>query len=103
MSGNIKPNFSALAEEFQASRNTVKKYFYINEEKNRRRNESTKASTTHTRISYRKGPPASPGAPCHTLHDSEGQRHPNELGKAKYGAFTAFCRRKKILLDKGND
>ena len=31
MSGNIKPNFSALAEEFHASRNTVKKYFYMNE------------------------------------------------------------------------
>ena len=103
MSGNIKPNFSALAEEFHASRNTVKKYFYMNEGETPKKKRIYKSIYDPYEEFVRERAISVPGCTYAALFMILKDRHPNELGKAKYGAFTAFCRRKKILLDKGND
>ncbi len=100
MSGNIKPNFSALAEEFHASRNTVKKYFYMNEGETPKKKRIYKSIYDPYEEFVRERAISVPGCTYAALFMILKDRHPNELGKAKYGAFTAFCRRKRILLDK---
>ena len=100
MSGKIKPYFSALAEEFNASRNTVKKYFYMNEGETPKKKRIYKSIYDPYEEFVRERAISVPGCTYAALFMILKDRHPNELGKAKYGAFTAFCRRKRILLDK---
>ena len=95
MSRNIKPNFSALAEEFHASRNTVKKYFYMNEGETPKKKRIYKSIYDSYEDFVRERAISVPGCTYAALFMILKDRHPNELGKAKYGAFTAFCRRKR--------
>lgn len=102
MSTDIKPNFSALAVELKASRNTIKRYYNMKEGDNPKKKRTYKSVFDPYEDFIRERAQNVAGCTYAALFMLLNDRYPEQKGKAKYGAFTAFCRRKKIIIGKND-
>ena len=102
MTTDIKPNFSSLAAEFKASRNTIKKYYNMKDGDNPRKARTYKSVFDPYEDFIRERAQNVAGCTYAALFMLLNDRYPAQKGRAKYGAFTAFCRRKKIIIGRND-
>ena len=102
MTTDIKPNFSALAADFKASRNTIKRYYNMKEDENPKKKRTYKSVFDPYEDFIRERAQNVAGCTYAALFMLLNDRYPEQKGLAKYGAFTAFCRRKKIIIGRND-
>ena len=98
MTTDIKPDFSALAADFKASRNTIKRYYNMKEDENPKKKRTYKSVFDPYEDFIRERAQNVAGCTYAALFMLLNDRYPEQKGLAKYGTFTAFCRRKKIII-----
>lgn len=102
MTTDIKPNFSSLAAEFKASRNTIKKYYNMKEGENPKKARTYKSVFDPYEDFIRERAQNVAGCTYAALFMLLNDKYPEQKGRAKYGSFTAFCRRKKIIVGRND-
>lgn len=102
MSADIKPNFSDLAAKFKASRNTIKRYYNLKDGESPRKKRTYKSVFDPYEDFIRERAQNVAGCTYAALFMLLNDRYPEQKGKAKYGSFTAFCRRKKIVIGRND-
>lgn len=102
MTTDIKPNFSSLAAEFKASRNTIKKYYNMKDGENPKKARTYKSVFDPYEDFIRERAQNVAGCTYAALFMLLNDKYPEQKGRAKYGSFTAFCRRKKIIVGRND-